>query len=160
MDTDLLLPVISRWTHIGCAIVLVGGSAFIWLVLQPVLQNEPEELHQRIRNRWKRFVHPGILLFLLSGGYNYWKALSVHSGDALYHALVGTKMLLALAVFALASILVGSKPGTQKIRDNARKWLGITLLLSVVIVGISGFVKVRPFEGSPKSIAGKLAARP
>lgn len=144
MDLDLILPVISRWAHIGCAIVLVGGSAFIWLVLQPVLRDESSELHDRIRNRWKKFVHPGVLIFFVSGLYNYVKAIPNHQGDALYHALVGTKILLALAVFALASILVGSKPGTQKIRDNARKWLGITLLLAIVIVGISGFVKVRP----------------
>lgn len=146
MDTDLILPMISRWAHIGCAIVLVGGSAFIWLVLQPILKNESSELHDRIRNRWKKFVHPGIVIFLASGLYNYVKSVPVHRGDALYHAMVGTKMLLALLVFALASILVGSKPGTQKIRDNARKWLGITLLLATVIVAISGFVKVRPYS--------------
>ena len=71
MDTDLLLPLVSRWTHIGCAILLVGGTAFTYLVLQPVLKGENAELVDRIRNRWKKFVHPGILLFLISGLYNY-----------------------------------------------------------------------------------------
>ncbi|MCH2201137.1 MAG: hypothetical protein MK102_04150 [Fuerstiella sp.] len=146
MDADLILPVISRWAHIGCAIVLIGGSAFIWLVLQPVLRDENAALHDRIRNRWKKFVHPGVLIFLASGIYNFVKAVPDHRGDSLYHMLIGTKMLLALIVFALASILVGNKPGTQKIRDNARKWLGISLLLSTVIVGISGFVKIRPYS--------------
>jgi len=146
MDTELILPVVSRWAHIGCAIVLVGGSSFIWLVLQPVLKDESSDLQERIRNRWKKFVHPGILIFLVSGLYNYVQAVPVHKGDGLYHMLVGTKMLLALVVFALASILVGSKPGTQKIRDSARKWLGITLLLATVIVGISGFVKTRSYS--------------
>ena len=145
MDTELILPIISRWAHIGCAIILIGGSTFIWLVLQPVLKEESPDLHDRIRNRWKKFVHPGILIFLVSGLYNYVRAVPNHKGDALYHALIGSKMLLALAVFALASILVGSKPGTQKIRDDARKWLGNTLLLAAVIVGISGFVKIRPY---------------
>ncbi len=146
MDTELFLPLISRWAHIGCAIVLIGGSAFMWLVLQPVLKEESSDLHDRIRNRWKKFVHPGVVIFLVSGLYNYIRAVPVHKGDGLYHALVGTKMLLALVVFALASILVGNKPGTQAIRDDARKWLGITLLLALVIVGISGFVKIRPYS--------------
>lgn len=146
MDTELILPILSRWAHVGCAIVLVGGSAFIWLVVQPVIGTEPSDLHSQLRNRWKKIVHPGIGLFLLSGFYNYWRAIPAHKGDPLYHMLVGTKILLALVVFALASILVGSKPGTQKIRDNARKWLGVTLLLATVIVGISGFVKVRPYK--------------
>ena len=145
MSTDLLLPVISRSAHIACAIVLVGGTAFTWLVLQPVLKAENLELITRIRSRWKMIVHPGILIFLVSGLYNYIKAVPAHKGDSLYHALVGTKMLLALAVFFLASALVGSKPGTQKFRDSARKWTGIALLLATIIVGISGFVKVRPY---------------
>jgi uncharacterized membrane protein len=145
MDPELFLPLVSRWAHIACAIVLVGGSAFVWLVLQPVLNNESPELHDRIRNRWKKFVHPGVLIFLVSGIYNLIKMIPNHKGDALYHSLIGTKFLLALVVFALASILVGNKPGTQKIRDNPRKWLGITLLLSIIIVGISGFVKIRPY---------------
>ncbi|MCH2210131.1 MAG: hypothetical protein MK110_02435 [Fuerstiella sp.] len=146
MDPDLILPVISRWAHIGCAIVLIGGSAFIWLVLQPVLRDESSDLHDRIRGRWKMFVHPGVLILLFSGVYNFVKAVPNHRGDLLYHMLLGTKMLLALIVFALASILVGNKPGTQKIRNNARKWLGLTLLLAIVIVGISGFVKIRPYS--------------
>ncbi len=151
MDTEFVLPVVSRWAHIGCAIVLIGGSTFIWLVLQPLLKDENSDLHDRIRNRWKKFVHPGVLIFLISGIYNYVQALPSHKGDSLYHALVGTKFLLALAVFVLACILVGSKPGTQKIRDNARQWLGITLFLAVVIVGISGFVKIRPYTVSEGS---------
>ena len=143
MDTEFFLSLISRWAHIGCAIVLTGGSAFIWLVLQPLLKDENPDLHDRIRNRWKRFVHPGVLIFLISGIYNYVQALPGHKGDSLYHALVGTKILLALVVFVLACILVGGKPATQKIRDNARQWLGVTLLLAIAIIGISGFVKLR-----------------
>lgn len=146
MDTELIFPVLSRWGYIGCAIVLIGGSSFIWLVVQPVLGTDNADLHDRLRNRWKKFVHPGILIFLVSGIYNLVKMIPHHKGDALYHSLIGTKFLLALAVFALASILVGNKPGTQKVRDNARKWLGVTLLLALVIVGISGFVKVRPYS--------------
>lgn len=151
MDTELILPVISRWAHLGCAIVLIGGSAFIWLVLQPVLTDQNTDLHDRIRSRWKKFVHPGVLIFLISGIYNYVQAIPRHKGDSLYHALVGIKILLALVVFMLASMLVGSKAGTQKFRDNARHWLGITLLLAAVIVGISGFVKIRPYTASDGS---------
>ena len=146
MDPDILLPVLSRWTHIGCAIVLIGGSSFIWLVVQPVLGDDNEDLHAQLRNRWKKFVHPGVLLFLISGIYNLTQAVPNHKGDSLYHALIGTKFLLALVVFALASMLVGSKSSSQKIRDNARTWLGRTLLLAVIIVGISGFVKIRPYS--------------
>ena len=158
MDNELFLPLLSRWTHIGCAILLVGGTAFTYLVLQPVLKGENAELVDRIRNRWKKFVHPGILLFLISGLYNYIRAIPNHKGDGLYHGMVGTKMLLALAVFFLASVLVGSRPGSQKYRDAARKWTGIVLLLAVVIVGISGFVKVRPLPETAGNAAIEQSA--
>ena len=146
MDSSLILPLISRWAHIGTAIVLVGGTVFMRLVVMPALDEHSGDLTGRIRDRWKKFVHGGILLFLVSGFYNYVTLMPRHKGDGLYHMLVGTKILLALFVFFLASALVGRSQGTQKFRDNAGKWMGVMLLVSAVIVGISGFVKVRPFE--------------
>ncbi|MEZ6063822.1 MAG: hypothetical protein R3C19_26025 [Planctomycetaceae bacterium] len=145
MDGSMVLPLIARVAHVGVAILLVGGTAFNWLVLMPAMQGESPELAQKIRNRWKRFVHVGILLFLTSGFYNYLAVTGPqHKGDGTYHMLLGIKILLALVVFFFASALVGRSAGTQKIRDDARKWMGVVLLIAAVIVGISGFVKVRP----------------
>lgn len=145
MDPELILAVISRWAHVGTAIVLVGGTAFLRLALIPALEGDSSELVSRIRERWKKVVHAGIALFILSGFYNFWLMIPKHKGDSLYHPLVGIKILLAFVVFFLASALVGSKEGTKKFRDNPKKWTGIMLLLAAIIVGISGFVKVRPY---------------
>ena len=156
MDSELILSLISRWAHVGTAIVLVGGTAFLRLAVIPALEGENPELIGRIRQRWKKFVHGGIALFLISGFYNYIKAMPLHKGDGLYHGLIGTKILLALFVFFLASVLVGNKPGTQKFRDDAKKWTGIMLLVSALIVGISGFAKVRcipGYDGAPTVIS-------
>lgn len=144
MDASFILSVISRWAHVGTAIVLVGGTAFYRLAVIPALEGDSTELIERIRNRWKKVVHLGILIFLVSGFYNYFTMMPKHRGDGLYHALVGTKILLAMFVFFIASALVGKKPGTQKFRDDAKKWTGIMLMVAAVIVAISGFVKVRP----------------
>jgi len=146
MDTSLILQILSRWAHVGTAIVLVGGTAFFRLIVVPSLPENSADLIGRIRDRWKKVVHGGILLFLVSGLYNYVTMIPQHKGDSLYHALVGTKMLLAFYVFFLASVLVGRSPGTQKFRDQSRKWTGIMLLVAAVIVAISGFVKVRPYD--------------
>ncbi len=150
METDLILAVISRWVHVATAIVLVGGTAFFRLAVIPALEGDSSDLVKRIRERWKKVVHAGIGLFILSGAYNYMLMIPLHKGDKLYHPLVGTKMLLAFFVFFIASALVGSKPGTQKFRDNAKKWTGGMLLVAAVIVAISSFVKVRPY--SPPSV--------
>ena len=106
----------------------------------------PDDSHQQlsasIKRRWKRFVHIGILLFLISGFYNYSRMVPAHSGDGLYHALVGTKILLALGVFFLAAALVGRSEKLDGFRQNKKKWLTVMVLLTAVIVAISGYVKV------------------
>ena len=54
MDTSFILSVISRWAHVGTAIVLVGGTAFYRLAVIPALEGDSTGLVERIRNRWKR----------------------------------------------------------------------------------------------------------
>ncbi|MEM9585781.1 MAG: hypothetical protein AAGA03_00755 [Planctomycetota bacterium] len=141
------LDTLSRITHVLTAITLVGGSIFTLMVLMPAAKTLSQDSHDQLRDaiggRWKRFVHGGIGLFLLSGFYNYVRAIPAHKGDGLYHALLGTKMLLALGVFFLASALVGRSQGLARIRQNRGKWLKVLVAIAVVIVSISGYVKVR-----------------
>lgn len=151
MGIEQLLALVSRLVHIGTAITLVGGTAVLRFVVIPALQGQPEELTRQVRNRWRLFVHIGIALFLISGFYNYLVVTRpLHSGDGLYHMLLGFKMLLAFGVFFLASVLVGRSPGTQKFRDEHTRWMTILLLVAAVVIGISSFVKVR---GVPASVA-------
>ncbi len=141
------IDVISRVVHVFTAITLVGGSVFMAFVLMPAAKQLPDDAHQTLRvnllARWKRFVHMGILLFLVSGFYNYVRLGANHDGDGLYHALVGTKMLLAFFVFFIASALVGKSAGLQRIRDKREFWLKVIVVATATIVAMSGFVKVR-----------------
>ena len=155
MEADLIINVISRIAHVGTAILLVGGTAFLRLAVIPSLEGDSNELLGRIRSRWKKFVHGGIAVMLLTGFYNFVQHLPHHKGDGLYHGLVGTKILLAFYLFFLASALVGNKPGTQKFRDNAKKWTTVMLLVASVIVAISGFVKVRPYTPPTATVAAE-----
>ena len=159
MDGPFFLDVISRIIHVSTAIVLVGGSVFSVLVVQPTLAAMDEEQRAAVGTslvgRWKRWVHLGILLFLASGIYNYLQAITAHKGDSLYHAMLGTKMLLALIVFFLASALVGRSSGLQRIRDSRRFWTIVMVALAFVIVAISGFAKVR---GKPEPAAAVSAS--
>lgn len=116
-------------------------------VLLPTASQISTEEHDKLRGlingRWKRFVHAGILLFLVTGFYNYFQQMPKHKGDGLYHALVGTKILLALGLFFIASALVGRSAAFESMRASRGKWLKIMVLLAAVIVAMSGFVKVR-----------------
>ena len=154
MGETLPLDVLSRWLHVGTAIVVLGGSFFLRVVLMPAAVSLPEAEHAALRERlmatWRRVVHLGIALFLLSGVYNYLVvAIPRHRGDGLYHALMGTKILLALAVFFLASALVGRSQALAGIRRDNRRWLAIALVLGFAIVGISGYLKVARPGGVP-----------
>ncbi|MBS0260967.1 MAG: hypothetical protein JSS02_03350, partial [Planctomycetes bacterium] len=140
----------SRILHVGTVILLVGGTFFMRFALIPAASAElADDVHARLRaavlNRWKKFVHGGIGVILLSGLFNYYLVIvsEKHKGDALYHMLLGIKMLLAIALFFFASALVGRSPIFEDLRKNSRRWLLICLLLAGTIVAISGFLKVR-----------------
>ena len=141
------LDVLSRVLHVGTAITLVGGSLFMAFVLLPSLASVEDETRQAfvqaMRGRWKRFVHGGIAIFLISGFYNYFRAMPKHEGDGLYHGMVGTKILLALVVFFFASVLVGRSAVFEGWRQNPAPKLRVMIFLAVVIVIISGFLKIR-----------------
>lgn len=149
----LIVEVLLRIVHIATVIALVGGSFFTLAVLLPagkVLSSDAhDKLAAAVTSRWKWFVHLGIALLLISGFYNYFQAMPLHKGDGLYHGLVGTKILLAFAVFFIAAALVGRSAKLQSIRDNRRKWLTILIVLATVIVAISGFLRVRAAQDAP-----------
>jgi uncharacterized membrane protein len=141
------IDVISRVTHISTAIALVGGSLFTLCVLMPSAKVLSKESHtslaEAITGRWKKFVHGGIALFLVSGFYNFYRAIPEHKGDGTYHMLIGIKMLLALVVFFFAAALVGRSKKLAGIRANRKRWLTLTVVIAMTIVVVSGYAKIR-----------------
>jgi uncharacterized membrane protein len=141
------IAIVSRWTHIGTAIVLVGGTCFLRFVLAPAAAQLSDAEHQKLKGlvmtTWKKFVHVGIVLFLASGFYNYLVVMAPrHVGQKLYHPLIGTKILLSLAIFFIASALVGRSKTFEGMRRNSKLWQNILIVLAALVVGISGFAKV------------------
>ena len=144
------VAVVSRWTHIGTAIVLVGGLVFLRFVVGPAAAQLPDDAHatlkERILAKWKKIVHGGIALFLVSGFYNYLVVQApLYRGDKMskvYHALMGTKILIALVIFFLSSALIGRSKAFAGMRSNPRLWQGVIIALAALVVGISGFAKV------------------
>lgn len=151
-----MISILSRWTHIGTAIVLVGGTCFLRFVLAPAAAQLPEAEHLKLKElvmaRWKKFVHAGIALFILSGFYNYLVVQRpTHKGEAMYHMLIGSKILLAFAIFFFASALVGRSKTFEGMRKNAKFWQLVIILLATLIVGISGYAKI-VYPGKPANV--------
>jgi uncharacterized membrane protein len=148
MEPQILIDVLSRWVHIGTTIVLVGGTIFMRCVLMPAAtatlgDSQHAALRDQLIARWKKFVMIGIALLLITGLYNYIAvAIPRQKGNGLYHGLMGTKILLALAVFFLASVLTGRSPAFDGVRQNRARWMSVLILLAALIIGIAGFLKI------------------
>ncbi|MCC6696295.1 MAG: hypothetical protein IT365_11750 [Candidatus Hydrogenedentes bacterium] len=150
-----ILALIMRWAHILSAVTAVGGVFFMRFVLMPsaqaaLSQEAHESLRAAILKRWQHVVHTCILLFLVSGFYNYLLITRhLHEDQPIYHMLFGIKFILALAVFTLALMLSSTRPWSAAVRANARFWLAVLALLSVVIIGMSGVMRALPHTPSP-----------
>lgn len=148
MDLAEIVSLVSRWLHILAAIAAVGGAIFARFVVLPSLETlnptERDALHATMRARWSKIVAISIGLLLLSGLYNiamFEMKTTVGRDYAWYRPLFGIKFLLAMAIFALASLLSGKTAAAQKIRQNGRFWMNLNITLAVILVCISGFLR-------------------
>ncbi len=144
------LDVLSRVLHILGAILLFGGSLFMFLVLAPAAKELPDAEHdafkERVMKKWRAYVGMAIGLLIFTGFYNYLAvAAPAHAevDDKKYHMYMGIKILVAFVVFFFASVLPGRASAFEKMRQNSRFWSALTLILAAVVVGIAGFLRVR-----------------
>ena len=167
------VSLISRWLHILAAMTAVGGPIFIRLALMPAMygalgDEQRRALHEQIRRRWSPVVMVAILFLLVSGLYNLiqflrlshtwgvgWESGSHNS--LLYQILFGIKFVLALAVSFIASAVTGRSEAFARFRENARFWITVNLLLGVLIVCISGQMRMMHIGPNPETpvIAGE-----
>jgi uncharacterized membrane protein len=154
MEIDAL-ALAARWAHILSAIVAVGGTVFARFVLMPAAaQTLDDDAHGNLRltltARWQKIIHVCILLFLLSGFYNYLAITRFqHVDQPLYHMLFGIKFLLALAVFVLAVGLTSNKAWAAGLRANARRWMALLVVLAVAVVLLSSVMRGLPRQEAP-----------
>jgi uncharacterized membrane protein len=142
------LGILFRWMHILAALTALGGSVFIRFALQPSLAELSEqargEFQESVRRRWSKLVMASIAFLLISGLYNIAVISLRNKLPGYYMPLFGVKFLLALAIAFLASALSGRSAAFAPIRANARYWLTVNLLLALVLVGISGILRMAP----------------
>lgn len=130
-------------------IVAIGGTFFIRAVLAPAAKRGlSEEAHAGLApilmQRWARVVHVCILTLILSGTYNTIVQFPRHAGQPLYHALWGIKVLLAMAVFFVATAITGKSPAFEGLRRRRMMWMAVNVALAGAIVLISNVLKSLP----------------
>ncbi len=151
------LALVLRWVHLLSAVTLVGGAIFSFLVLRPWLESLPEEerlsVRRQLRGRWAAVVFVGIGLLLVTGLVNIMRINAQLPADLrkTYHPLLGVKVLVALAVFFLASALAGRSEAFQKLRAHWGRTLGLVVLLGVMVVLISGYLRLLRDGAAPSA---------
>lgn len=151
-----LLALVLRWLHLLAAMTAVGGSIFARFVLfpaqQPLAEADRQRLHGEIRRRWAPLVGVSILLLLASGLYNVAVTVQRYELPRWYHPVFGVKFLLAFGVFGIASLLAGRSPAADRMRQNGRFWMGLSVALGVAVVLLSGVLRMA--DKVPKPAAG------
>ncbi|GGM71557.1 hypothetical protein GCM10007108_07080 [Thermogymnomonas acidicola] len=105
----LIVDIIVLWIHIFCAIIFVGGSFFMWLVLWPasfkVTQDERERtlMVGRVAKRFAYFTHVTIATLVVTGIYN---ATWYLGGNYDLLATEGGRILLAKVILVGIMIFV------------------------------------------------------
>lgn len=146
METTDIVSLLMRWMHILAAIALMGGTIFMRFALHPSLAtlaaDQQKAIKTAVRSRWSKWVMGSSGLLLISGIVNIVMYSQAKEVDAkLYHPIVGVKMLLALVIMFIASVLVGRSANAEKFREKAVFWLNLNLVLAVVVVCIGGFLR-------------------
>lgn len=150
MLNDPLFPLLLalRYVHILSAIALMGSTIFMRVALVPSVaelgDDTRKELHKKVRGRWAKFVHLAVAGLLVSGIINMGLASRYAFEGPNYNMLVGIKLILALPIFFIASMLAGRSAGAEKFQANQKMWLNINVTLAIVMVLMGGFLRAIP----------------
>jgi uncharacterized membrane protein len=150
MDFDLALRLIFRWLHILPAVILLGGVFFMRLAVTPAVasygDDDRRRLSDALRGRWSKWVMISAGLLLLSGIVN--TVLIIRGASApppgLYHGLLTLKILLALAIIYIASLLAGRSEAAERFRQKAPLWLSVNVVLATILILVGGAMRLTP----------------
>lgn len=149
------LNLAMRWLHIIPAIALIGGTIFMRFALVPAYEHlddeQREKVQESIRRGWSRLLMPSIGFLLISGIVNTGNiSIAYDFPGGYYNALLAIKIVLAIAIFYIASLLAGRSEGAREFQQNQRKWLNINILLAVLLVCIAGAMRLADREPKEK----------
>lgn len=104
-----LLFFVVLWIHLFAAIIFIGGSFFIWVVVWPtsydITKDEPErtKIVGKIAKRFAYFTHSSLTVLVLSGVY---LAFYISSPSALLSTFIGNLLFAKIIVVVVMIALV------------------------------------------------------
>ncbi len=158
-----LLDAIVLWFHLLSAVLFVGGSLFIWLVVPPtklIAKDEFERMQivEKITRRFGRITNITLVVLILSGVYNAsWYLPSTGAlFDTYRRNLLLVKIVLVIVLVALIyfhGLYFGKKivrlveerklEELKKVRKQSRIVSAINLVLMMILV-FAIFLQIPP----------------
>ncbi len=151
MDETFWFVVVMRWLHVASAVVGVGTTLFMRFVIVPALARVPNggEVLDQIRPGLKRVIHSALGLLILTGFYNYLavavprikqlKSTGLAAEQlALYHPIMGFKIILSLVLFVVAILLLMPLPSFH---ENRKTWLSVNSVLGLLILFLAAILR-------------------
>ena len=103
MDATDLLLVAIRWLHATAAVVWIGAVVFELIAIRPAFgDGMPGEARATLDAATREIVQTALVVFLLSGAILTFERLTRNAAGAVYVALLGLKLVLAVAMFQVA----------------------------------------------------------
>jgi uncharacterized membrane protein len=153
------LDFIILWIHIFFAIIFVGGSFFIWIVVWPAsfdLSDDPKERTRivgRIAKRFAYFTHISVAILIVTGIYNATWYLNDNI-DELFTTPGGRILLVKIILVGVALLIIytnnmyhgkrimqlskeGKHDAVQRMRKVTHLFSFISLALLLIIVGLA-----------------------
>jgi uncharacterized membrane protein len=138
------MATLMQWIHVSAAVIGVGGIAFLLFLLIPSTRVlDPEQrtaLMKTVQERFRWVSWSVIFLLVASGLYNvrqyYWE---LAWGRA--WLLLTIKIVLAVAVFAVALMLTVPLPVFDKFRARRERWLTAAFALAMIVILISTYLR-------------------
>ncbi len=162
-----LLDTIVLWIHLFSAVLFVGGSFFIWLIVMPAShrfakdESERTQIVGKIAKDFARITNPTLVVLVLTGIYNTSWYLPSYQ-DLFAFQTYGEIVLFAKAVLVVALIILiyvhglyyGKKivrlaeernvQGLRAVRKKSRIVSYTNLALMVVILILAVMLQMSP----------------
>jgi uncharacterized membrane protein len=138
MDNPLLM-IVMRYLHIASAIVAIGGLTFSLVCVRRATDLIPDDHRAAflddLRRRFLRLQYIAIAGLLVSGIYNWLLFAGAYKqiGPA-GNALIGTKVLLAVILFALVWMRGSRMITSDRVIQMVNLHLGAIVILLAVIL--------------------------
>src|SRR5258706_5008073 len=152
-----VLIILSRWLHVIAAVLAIGGTFFMRVILPLGLAQADaasrDAVCLRCRRVFKMVIHTCILLLLLTGTSNSMRNLDDYRLDKpLSLILWGSHILLGVAAMVIALLLLAPKEPPRWRRTGAMINL-IILFITVLLASSLKYVHDQAIRNQPPKSA-------